>query len=187
VTPDHHEGKAQYAVDGSGEMSHETLDFVTRPMTPADAAEIAGWTYEPPYDFYNLGATQESVRELLNGSYWVIGSTDGRIIGFYCTGDSAQVPAGHAFEAYRHHGRHVVDVGLGMHPDLTGRGLGTPFLNHVLQEIAASHPSADIRLTVAAFNQRAIKLYRKFGFQNQAEFGRDGVVFHTMLRRTQGP
>ncbi|MCL6600331.1 MAG: GNAT family N-acetyltransferase [Alicyclobacillus macrosporangiidus] len=162
------------------------MDFVTRSMTQADAIEIASWNYEPPYDLYNMGATKESVRELLNGSYWVIGSTDGRTIGFYCVGDSAQVPAGHTFDAYRYEGKHVVDFGIGMRPDLTGRGWGSPFLNHVLQEVVACYPFADLRLTVAAFNQRAIKLYRRFGFQYQAEFSKEGLVFQTMLRRAQG-
>ncbi|WP_029421462.1 GNAT family N-acetyltransferase [Alicyclobacillus macrosporangiidus] len=161
------------------------MNFVTRTMTQADAIQIAGWTYEPPYDFYNMGGTDESVNELLNGSYWVVESNDGDIIGFYCTGGSAQVPAGHTLGAYLHGVEDVVDLGIGMRPDLTGRGLGTPFLDCVLRKVAARHPSADIRLTVAAFNRRAIQLYRRFGFQYQTEFVRDGVAFQTMLRTAQ--
>jgi [ribosomal protein S18]-alanine N-acetyltransferase len=158
------------------------MNLLTKPMNHHRAVQIAGWAYDPPYDFYNIGDTQESVAELLNGAYSAVCSVDNELVGFFCIGESAQVPAGHKHGAYVDGGRSVVDLGIGMRPNLTGRGMGTPFLAYVLREVGACQPTADIRLTVATFNQRAIKLYRRFGFRHQTQFDRDGVTFRTMRR-----
>jgi len=155
---------------------------LTRLMNQEDASEIAGWSYAPPYDFYNMDGTEESVNELLNGSYWTVASTDGQVTGFYCVGASAQVPVGRQIGVYQNAGQEVVDLGIGMRPDLTGRGLGSQFLAHVLRDVTENYRFANIRLTVATFNQRAIQLYHQFEFHYEAQFEREGVVFQTMKR-----
>ncbi|WP_309299184.1 N-acetyltransferase [Ureibacillus sinduriensis] len=40
-----------------------------------------------------------------------------------------------------------------------------------------------IRLTVAKFNQRAIRLYEKLGFKKDKEFWTDRAEFMTMVKR----
>ena len=59
----------------------------------------------------------------------------------------------------------AVEIGLGMRPDLTGRGLGLMFMRRNLDWIREAHPGAEIRLSVASFNQRGIKVYRRSGFR----------------------
>ena len=59
----------------------------------------------------------------------------------------------------------AVEIGLGMRPDLTGRGLGLMFMRHNLDWIREAHPGAEIRLSVVSFNQRGIKVYRRSGFR----------------------
>src|SRR5579875_2104190 len=120
-----------------------------------------------------MGASDESINELLNGAYRTVKSS-GEVYGFYCVGESAQVPSGNEAGAYLIQ-RDVVDFGIGMRPDLTGQGLGTEFLAHVLCQIVPDYPSADIRLTVATFNKRAIRLYERFGFRPVSEFDHAGV------------
>jgi ribosomal-protein-alanine N-acetyltransferase len=57
-----------------------------------------------------------------------------------------------------------------MRPDLTGRGLGREFLTAGLDFARRRFAPTTFRLAVAAFNQRAIRLYEKVGFQAVATF-----------------
>jgi ribosomal-protein-alanine N-acetyltransferase len=124
-----------------------------RPMTADEAAAIDGWRYPPPYDFYDLGADPDDRNELLDPvrrerEYWTAVDEAGAIVGF------AQLqPSGEA-----------VEVGLGMRPDLTGRGLGGVFLEAVLQSARDRYAPGRFTLAVAAFNQRAITVYERAGF-----------------------
>ncbi len=57
-----------------------------------------------------------------------------------------------------------------MTPELTGQGFGHRFFDAVLR-FADEHFGPDrVRVTVASFNDRALSLYRKFGFREQDEF-----------------
>lgn len=76
------------------------MNFAERPMTEGDAREIMAWRYPYPYDFYNGEASDESLQELMNGTYRAV-DRYGRLFGFYCTGAGAQVPAGHERGVYR--------------------------------------------------------------------------------------
>jgi len=57
-----------------------------------------------------------------------------------------------------------VEIGVGLRPDLTGRGLGLPFVRAGL-ELARRrcHPQT-FSLYVATFNRRAITVYERAGF-----------------------
>lgn len=149
-------------------------------MTAAYADQILLWSYEPPYDFYNSDQDEESRRELLENSYYAILDEEGQLFGFCCTGPSAQVPAGVPLGAY---GEEFLDFGLGMKPELTGKGLGKEFLSFVLASIAELHGHKPLRLTVAAFNQRAIRLYTGLGFTEVTSFDNRGTSFITMVKR----
>ncbi|WP_231710683.1 hypothetical protein [Gracilibacillus suaedae] len=46
------------------------------------------------------------------------------LVGFFCIGKPAQVPAGFKVGAYQ---EGFVDIGIGMKPELTGRGNGSSF------------------------------------------------------------
>lgn len=154
------------------------MEFSSRKIERQDAIDILNWRYDPPYDLYNNEVCEESIKELLNFNYLAIFDENDWLSGFYCTGDSAQVPAGRVKGAYS---SPALDVGIGMHPDLTGKGKGKVFFSFVLNEIRESHPNTLIRLTVAAFNKRAIKLYENMGFVKEREFSNESHLFFTMI------
>ncbi|MEK5480489.1 MULTISPECIES: GNAT family N-acetyltransferase [unclassified Viridibacillus] len=140
------------------------------------AKEILSWRYEAPYDFYNNDLDTDSLNEMLENPYYSVLDSDGELIGFFCTGQSAQVPSGSMFGAYSE-GR--VDIGIGMKPGLTGKGYGYTFFSFILNHIQNEN-SLPIRLTVAKFNHRAIHLYEKLGFTKLMEFSNDSTEFIVM-------
>ena len=122
------------------------------PMTQGEAEEIAGWHYPGEYAFYDADFIPEGMGELLDPAqrrdeYHAARNADGELEGF------AQLePVAGATE-----------IGLGLRPDLTGRGLGQAFTGAVI-DLARAHGAGRITLAVAAFNARAIRVYERCGF-----------------------
>ena len=143
------------------------------------AKQIANWKYETPYDLYNLDNTKETVFEMLNNSYFVV-IFQNELVGFYCCGMSAQVPIGHEYQAYE---ENMIDLGLGMKPSWTGKGNGKRFIATILDDIQRKQGSVPIRLTVANFNERAIRLYENAGFVKKDHFHRGEMKFITMIKK----
>jgi len=136
--------------------------YVFRPMNEEDACEIAEWRYEAPYDFYDMVNDSEDLAELLDperrrGYYAVF--SDGELVGFFCYGPGGQLPG---FD-YPDDGS--IDIGLGLRPDLTGKGLGLEFIRAGLEFGQRSFSPAGFRLFVATFNERAIRAYEHAGFR----------------------
>lgn len=156
------------------------MDYTVTRMSRASATEISNWSYESPYNFYNMGGTEDAISELLSGNYFLVTGEQQQTVGFFCVGPAAQVPLGHQFGAYAD--KNAIDVGLGMRPELTGRGLGVDFLSFVLNYCESQYPAEKPRLTVAAFNRRAITLYQKLGFVGRCRFPATDVEFLIMER-----
>ncbi|MGM9965890.1 GNAT family N-acetyltransferase [Rummeliibacillus sp. TYF005] len=149
-------------------------------MNEEMAINILKWKYEEPYDFYNNEITYESKQELLDHSYYAIVNEFKELIGFFCIGKNAQVPIGIQFGAYIDD---FVDMGLGMNPNLVGKGNGFEFCSFIINFIKETYKSTPIRLTVAKFNLRAIHLYEKLGFVLEDEFSTDLIEFITMVKK----
>jgi [ribosomal protein S18]-alanine N-acetyltransferase len=148
------------------------------PMTEPVAQIISNWTYPKPYDLYSMDGSEACFSELMNGDYFYAEDNAGRLAGFVCLGNSARVPGG--YEAGIYSNSHALDIGLGLHPDLTGKGLGSEFLGHALQFMNSRLSNTEYQLVVAAFNERAIKAYEKAGFQR-------GKVFHSAVNNERIP
>ncbi|WP_226579628.1 GNAT family N-acetyltransferase [Halobacillus litoralis] len=74
-------------------------------------------------------------------------------------------------------------MGLGLAPALTGKGKGKVFCGAVLDFIEEKDPGIPIRLSVATFNRRAIRLYRSLGFVQDEFFYTDTHQFMTMIKK----
>ncbi len=109
-----------------------------------DLAELATWRYASPYDFYN--GDQEPVK---NPERYFIARDDDGLVGFY----------------YFEPKDDALEYGLGLRPDLTGRGLGLEFFRQGLEFGRERYLRGRVRLFVAAFNERAIKVYERAGFR----------------------
>jgi RimJ/RimL family protein N-acetyltransferase len=131
--------------------------------TEAHAREVARWHYEPPYDFYDLAsdpADEAAMHDSSHAEHYRAVLEDG--------GERLD-----AFWYFDWHGDIVV-VGIGLRPDLTGRGLGESFLRAQLAYAASRWNPTRFRLFVAAWNERAIRLYERLLF---SEVGRETRSF----------
>lgn len=131
------------------------MHFSFRPMDETCARAIAAWHYEGATSFYDMEQDAEDLAELLDPLSWTdhyFAGMDagGELVGFFY------------FEAEQD----VVSIGLGLRPDLTGKGLGQAFCEAGLQFAREKFHPRTFALDVATFNQRAIKLYRKLGFED---------------------
>ena len=142
--------------------------YVFEPMNDEQARAVAAWRYEAPYDFYDMANDPEDLEELLGpperreGYYALL--SDGELVGFFCYGPGGQLPT---FD-YPDDGS--VDVGLGLEPDLTGKGLGLEFVRAGLRFGRHRFSPAGFRLSVATFNERAILIYERAGFRRVEVF-----------------
>ncbi len=126
------------------------------PMTAAFAAEISTWTYPDEYGIYSFEASEELTKELLSGDYIACVDAEGQLLGYFCYGVAARIPTVEA-DVYK---GNFLDIGLGLRPELCGKGFGAEFMALGINHAGA----APLRLSVAAFNRRAIKVYERCGF-----------------------
>ena len=145
------------------------MRFTLKPITPSDARAISHWRYDGPYAIYD--GDPNSVDALLQPhfSYHSVYDERGDLTGYFCFGEDAQVAAGKRLGLYEV--EPALDVGLGMRPDLTGRGLGEEYVHAGLQFARETYSPPAFRLTVATFNQRAIRVYERAGFEIVERFG----------------
>jgi [ribosomal protein S18]-alanine N-acetyltransferase len=132
----------------------ESPQYRFEPMSHRQARAVAAWQYHPPYDFYDSVADPEDLAELLDpvqreSRYFAVLGDPGGLVGFFM---------------FKHQGD-TVEVGLGLRPDLTGSGRGLSFLLAGLEFAREQYAPARFRLTVAAVNQRAIRVYERAGFR----------------------
>jgi len=125
------------------------MNFHFRAMSQADAEAIARWHYPEPFSFYDVAADPDGLAELLDstlrgGEYFAVDDGSGTLVGF--------------FQCKRPHGE-TLEIGLGLHPDWTGRGLGVAFLNAGLEHARRRFAPKRFTLSVASFNRRAITVY----------------------------
>ncbi|HLW03829.1 MAG TPA: GNAT family protein [Ktedonobacterales bacterium] len=142
------------------------MPFTFRLMDESDARAIQSWRYEGEYAVYNAGADgDDGFTEMLDrrSPYYAVRDERGELIGFFCYGTSASI-GGSAEPGIYTEDRRVL-IGLGLRPDLTGKGLGLDFVNAGLAFGKEQFAPATFGLYVMTFNQRAIRVYERAGFQ----------------------
>ncbi|MFN2119576.1 MAG: GNAT family N-acetyltransferase [Anaerolineales bacterium] len=162
---------------------HAPLRFA--PMDEAAARDIIAWRYEAPYDVYNLGLEDEE--QVVScfpdpaNAYYAIFGRQRTLAAYCCFGAEGQVPGGDYSDS-------ALDMGLGVRPDLTGQGLGGTFVGAILRFAQGELAPAAFRVTVAEFNERALRVWKRAGFQPAQRFKRtfDGMPFVVLTRRANG-
>jgi RimJ/RimL family protein N-acetyltransferase len=140
-----------------------------------DAWEITSWEYDPPYSQYDL--LPESLSSLLapDNRFHAVVDEHGVLVGYCCFGREARVPGGE----YALVEPEVLDIGVGLRPDMTGRGRGREFIAAILGFAIEAYAPRMFRVTIAAFNRRSRRAFEAIGFEVSHRFERstDGMKF----------
>ena len=136
------------------------MRLTIQPASAETLAEIGRWRYDPPYDFYDGDADPVLNPERF---YEALGE-DGALVGFL----------------YFEEKGNALEIGLGLRPELTGRGRGLEFFLAGLEFGRERFRPERMILNVAAFNERAISVYERAGFRETGrhvrQFERFGAV-----------
>jgi len=132
------------------------------PMTPDYAAKIVTWRYPPPYDCYDMtDANPLFIASAISGFFALVDADE--LIGFRSFGADGQVPGGDYDDS-------ALDTGGGLRPDLTGKGLGRQAISTGLEFGRREFAPPAFRVTVASFNERALRVVRSLGFRDVESF-----------------
>jgi [ribosomal protein S18]-alanine N-acetyltransferase len=129
------------------------MRFAIRPLTQADAEAVAAWRYPGEYAFYDFTSEPDDLALVLDparrgDAFHAADGEDGALAGFFQVEQRDQ----------------SVELGLGLRPDLCGRGLGEGFTQVGVDLVRRLHGPVRLMLAVAAFNVRAITVYERCGF-----------------------
>jgi [ribosomal protein S18]-alanine N-acetyltransferase len=140
--------------------------LLRRAFSADEARAVSGWTYPPPYDVYD--SDPAAVRLFLERTpdgegYYPAVDDGGSVVAFAVLGAEARVSGQEPAPG-------VVDLGLGVRPDLTGSGVGGALVRQAIDLARELFRPAAVRSAVAVFNERSIALCRRAGFRPVRDF-----------------
>lgn len=145
------------------ELRDAEIIAATEAQTVRIPGLLVGWPNEIP-----LQAYRDKIAKLTQHGRYVVAEQNGKVIG-------------HAFldPMPMRANAHVFQLTIVVHPDNTGRGVGELMLRDLLTWAARDARVQKVELNVRAGNNRAQRLYRRFGFTEEARF-------HRRVHRTDG-
>ena len=136
-------------------------EFVIRAARPSDCEEVAALTHLPGLRAGTLRLPHQSPEEARK---WLEGRSGGlsivAILGGKLVGKADLNP----FTGRR---SHTAAIGMGVHDDYCGRGIGTALLRELLDAADNWLGLKRIELSVFVDNAPAIALYERHGFRNE--------------------
>ena len=148
------------------------MKFIIKPMKYNLATKLVTWKYDPPYDVYNvvsddLEAEAHYYADAAN-QYYSLETDNGDFVAFCCFGQEGRVPGGD-------YSTQALDIGVGVRPDLTGKGMGVQYVEAILAFAAKTFETTTFRATIAKFNQRSQRVFQKLGFDVVDSFMKRGT------------
>jgi len=138
------------------------MELTLRRRSEEDVKEFLSWKFEGVYSFYDNDIQVEKIDWIKQSvhsekAFSVIDEKD-NLIGnceFYDGGDD---------------GEEIVAVGVQMNPILIGKGLGSKFVHSIIEQGKEILEFNRLEITVADFNERAVKTYENEGFVKTGEY-----------------
>ena len=126
--------------------------YQIRQLSIEDGMAIAMWRRPGPWAVHDA---LEPPRE--DEGYWAVEDTYGQLVGFCCFGEAARVPG-------LQETPHMLDVALGLRPDLIGYGLSAEVARVVVARAHQVAAGRRLRTVVAASNTPARRAAERAGF-----------------------
>ena len=148
-----------------------TISFTFTPMNGEDARAIVCWQYAGPYAVYSMSNDADAARDALldiRSPHFAVRDESGELVGFFGYGTAAEV-GGESEPALWGEDR-CLSVGLGMRPDLTGKGLGLAFVEAGLDFALQQFAPVSFLMFALAWNERALRVYKRAGFVRVRSF-----------------
>jgi [ribosomal protein S18]-alanine N-acetyltransferase len=149
-----------------------------RPLQRSDAEAVASWAYQGPWSIYD-SRPGDALISAEAGYDAAVVDDDGSLVGYLCVGQEARVPGLAEAEG-------VLDIGVGMRPDLVGQGRGRSFGTVVLEYLRERYGDQPLRAVIQSWNERSLRLARNLGFRDAGthQCVQDGhEVSYTLLIR----
>lgn len=163
----------------NGALPAELRGMRIVPMSADHAQAICAWRYPPPYDRFNWPSWEEmTARGMEFGDPWLREKQYAAVL----NGRDELVGYVQFFPLLN-----ATRLGLGLRPDLCGKGAGAVLTRMAAEEALRRSPGVEVDLEVLAWNTRAIRAYKKAGFVlddtycRQTSAGPD--IFHCMVYR----
>ncbi|HEY2743544.1 MAG TPA: GNAT family N-acetyltransferase [Polyangia bacterium] len=155
---------------------------VIRAVRPDDAAALSDIRHQPNVMRFTPAMPSERPRDFFArwgaDDHVMVGELDGRVVGY----------AGlHVRDGKR---RHSAWLGIAVHDEFAGRGVGRALMQALLDLADKWIGLARVALEANADNERAIAMYRRFGFveegrQKKAYFGDGGFSDAVLMARVR--
>ncbi len=149
-------------------------EITIRKMISEDLPCIASWPPYPwPSDWANMVGNESAKTE--DGNYWweQIDKPD-RCHYSIITRESGDIIGVYTFSKIDWVNKNIGNMGVRIHPDWRGKGIGSQTLSILIQEVLKVGIKS-IRLDVGATGKHTIQLYRKCGMKIVDEFWREAV------------
>lgn len=130
------------------------MELTFRFMTEADKKEICSWHYDGEYGIYNL-PPYEQMREKQMG---FLNPKRERNFRTFLDGNTLV-----GFVNILEEDTEVF-IGIGVAPNLCGRGIGAQMLRETYRISKEQYPEKPLYLEVRSWNTRAVRCYEKAGF-----------------------
>jgi [ribosomal protein S18]-alanine N-acetyltransferase len=129
------------------------LPFTVAELSIEDGMTLAMWNTPGPWTVSDSLETPDP-----DEGYWAVRDADAQLVGYCCFGEAARVPGLRADAG-------MLDVALGLRPDLVGQGLSNELAHTVVDRARAVAAGRRLRSVVASWNQAGRRAAEKAGFK----------------------
>jgi L-amino acid N-acyltransferase YncA len=139
-------------VTGPGRIADPVPPFRVRQLTIEDGLDLASWSRPGAWHIEDALEAPEP-----DEGYWAVVDAGGTLLGFCCVGAAARVPGAPQDD-------YVVDVAIGIRPQLAGRGWSAELGRAAVRYASSVALDRRLRTTVPEWNEVGRHAARQAGF-----------------------